>query len=110
MATKTGKEWGIDVTMAIIAGFLALLLTRCLSGCNEPIASGDKKAINYAVTLEECNRQANDLCASIACENQARATNGRFAREVPKHCIAKDGGAGNGLDGSSSPDNRAKHE
>jgi hypothetical protein len=67
---------------------LAIFMVRCFP--SETSLQGGK----YAARLEECNRNARDLCESIACENDWRANAGRFPRAVPTHCkTIKDAGA-----------------
>lgn len=59
---------------------LVLVLVACGPG------DAEIKGGLYASTLEECNRTAATLCASITCENQARAAARRPARALPASC------------------------
>lgn len=56
----------------------------------------------YGANLEECNRNAKNLCQSIDCENHYRAKEGRFLRTVPAHCL--DAGKEWTTDGAPSSD------
>jgi len=60
-----------------------------LVACAGNAANDDARGALYGVTLEECNRTATTLCESIACENRARAANGRMPRALPPSCNGK---------------------
>jgi hypothetical protein len=85
MKIITGKQDSGAKIVAVI--FFAFTFTACDFG------DGDTRGALYATTLEECNRTSKTLCESIACENHARAANGRGARPVPTSCYLKDSGA-----------------
>ncbi len=77
---------------------LNIMFILLLAACGATVE--DMRGAAYATTLEECNRQATTLCASIACENKARAGNGRMPRTVPPSCTQSDSGADSGFRGS----------
>ena len=73
-------------TLLLLLG-LMLVTARIGVGC---APSSDIPAATYALTLEECSRNATSLCESVRCENHARAAMGRFPRAEPKSCKVED--------------------
>ena len=74
------RNWKIDCVWALVAGTLAACTGAAISGAK------------YTANLEECNRNAKNICESIACENLYRAAVNRPPRIQPVHCVLKDGG------------------
>jgi hypothetical protein len=72
---------------------MSALATLLIGGCLGGAAAA--RAAAYQGELEECNRQATTLAASIRCENAWRAAHGRPLRAMP------DAGPDAGQDGGS---------
>lgn len=91
---------GIHLLSTFTAAATMCLYLGC-GGLNED----DERGVRYATALETCNHEAKTLCESIACENHARAANGRMPRALPTSCASADAGAADsGVDSSRRPD------
>lgn len=83
------RDIKIDIIWAVFGGICTLIFCAIVYGCgNETVLQGGL----YAGNLEDCNKQAKNLCDSIACENHYRLAAGRLPRDVPAHCSIKDAG------------------
>jgi hypothetical protein len=81
------RSWSIDIAWALLAGAIAVSCWSLSCGSNVAV-----DAARYSTNLEECNRNAKNLCESIACENHYRAAEKRPLRAIPPHCAITDAG------------------